>query len=1055
MVHRRSGASRRSAQKARLKREAQERAVAEEQGDGISAEPAAAVVAGSAAGKVTEEGASASAAVSGRTPVPRGGKPHGLRPESQEVVAAVASLYIDELKPYGRILRKRLTERAAPRGDGGSEPSPEVDVQHLQAVCSSCSQLRVEPEEGGDWSATLVGCPSNFVNVYDPEDIYPASLWQEAKKHFDDACDGDIQLPGGRYSCARELLRLRLPFLRGRSLGQVCHIVQLAISQKKILGYLNGAVVPYAKSQSMMKDRCAVTLQPCASANQDVAELPYASWESARSCLRTMLEEAAAAASSMEGDLSSGRVLGSVPLSNVKRIFRSQFQLELSETVLGHSKLSELMHDARFADICSVLLEGNGYTVVEQPPEDALDDIEGTRCADEAIENEDKDEVDAPLPPSPLQLGFATPLPSPYFTFGAPASTSDASQPTLGRCTESFSFNDSCRVAPGPVVEEDEGTRGGEFCPGEPLFLEDVFDTEATSLAHTPGLFDPTPAHSPCPVFGMLSAPSSLVCTGQWTSLAQMPQLQPTTAGCSGTCDTSLAADTSAASVSLFGLVHNTFIHAAMPPPTPTPGSMRRSRSVPENISSEFWSEEHDTVACVGNGGLVPRSVVNVETNPCCDHLSESTSARSCEGRYPSGHVYSASSTLTGAPSTGQTPVDETATVVDAGVTPCVEEAVVPRMISFVDSAHLETEKDAVLLEQSLPSGYMTPPVRFQTELAHTPPRSPLLLGGRGVLSSLSSGKAFPTPGHNAGNTREGPVDDNADVTSLAVLPSKDDKVASPLSSSLRGRNCPAPLSFEETESPPCEGQTWQQQRCAAPSPPGFLSRGALEGMVQNTFIHAPLPPPTPTVAAAARRAKSLPKDVGRNFASEDVFADEPGPRRRLSKGASIVRLAPSNCGTAFGDVGVDVGASASPNTTADVVTGTQSLPVLWKRLPPSQSLGTFAVDNLARAAPSVSAVAAAPADRRRFRGSNSGSGCGGSSPRSAMASPLHTVTPPSPTLTASPTVADARPPVSCGDSRLLLEGWSLPLAALADEQVDMLPATKPAPRVLRLADHL
>ena len=41
---------------------------------------------------------------------------------------------------------------------------------------------------------------------------------------------------------------------------KACHIVQLAISQKKLLGYLNGSVVPYSRSQSMVirdfKDLC-------------------------------------------------------------------------------------------------------------------------------------------------------------------------------------------------------------------------------------------------------------------------------------------------------------------------------------------------------------------------------------------------------------------------------------------------------------------------------------------------------------------------------------------------------------------------------------------------------------------------------------------------------------------------------------------------------------------------------------------------------------------------------------------------------------------------------
>jgi len=53
-----------------------------------------------------------------------------------------------------------------------------------------------------------------------------------------------------------------------------------------------------------------------------------------------------------------------VPLSNIKRLFRSLYQMDLSETALGHSKLTELLQDPRFKDICSVQFQDRGYTVV-------------------------------------------------------------------------------------------------------------------------------------------------------------------------------------------------------------------------------------------------------------------------------------------------------------------------------------------------------------------------------------------------------------------------------------------------------------------------------------------------------------------------------------------------------------------------------------------------------------------------------------------------------------------------------------------------------------------
>jgi len=48
----------------------------------------------------------------------------------------------------------------------------------------------------------------------------------------------------------------------------------------------------------------------------------------------------------------------------MKRIFRSRYHLELSETSLGYAKLSELLQDPRLNDICTVRLQGHGYVVV-------------------------------------------------------------------------------------------------------------------------------------------------------------------------------------------------------------------------------------------------------------------------------------------------------------------------------------------------------------------------------------------------------------------------------------------------------------------------------------------------------------------------------------------------------------------------------------------------------------------------------------------------------------------------------------------------------------------
>lgn len=192
-----------------------------------------------------------------------------------------------------------------------------------------------------------------FVDVYSPNDPYPSELWVQVTAYFENL-GSDDSLPGGRYACGQMLMQRCLSFLAGRSLGQVCHIVQLAISQRKILGYYNGTLVPYMRSRSKFKEQCAGQQQPCIGSGHVTTTMPLATLETARSCLIKIL------------DTARGPRPGTVPLSNVKRLFRSRFRLDLSETALGQSKLCDLLQDSQFQDICEVRLESNGYTVIKR-----------------------------------------------------------------------------------------------------------------------------------------------------------------------------------------------------------------------------------------------------------------------------------------------------------------------------------------------------------------------------------------------------------------------------------------------------------------------------------------------------------------------------------------------------------------------------------------------------------------------------------------------------------------------------------------------------------------
>ena len=68
--------------------------------------------------------------------------------------------------------------------------------------------------------------------------------------------------------------------------------------------------------------------------------------------------------SSSYADTVAARPPGAMSLSNVKRLFRLRFHVELNETALGHSKLLAPRGNTRFRYIYVVQLYRKGYVVV-------------------------------------------------------------------------------------------------------------------------------------------------------------------------------------------------------------------------------------------------------------------------------------------------------------------------------------------------------------------------------------------------------------------------------------------------------------------------------------------------------------------------------------------------------------------------------------------------------------------------------------------------------------------------------------------------------------------
>mmetsp|Transcript_24962 Transcript_24962/g.63463 ORF Transcript_24962/g.63463 Transcript_24962/m.63463 type:complete len:547 (-) Transcript_24962:203-1843(-) len=509
-----------------------------------------------------------------------------------EVAAAVESLYEDQLKPYGRILRKRISEQSQAAGE-----EVDVSIKELRAMCESCTWLEVHDVEGADWAALIPGRASSFVDVYSPDDIYPEELWDLAAEYFGSMDNSTMVLPGGRYSCAQVLVQRDLPFLRGRSLGQVCHIVQLAISQKKLLGYLNGTVVPYSRSQSMVKEKNAECQRPCSSAVRGKSAV--ATWDMMHGCLQTLLSKVSGADQTL-------------PLSNIKRLFRAQFQIELSETALGYAKLSELLQDQRLQDLCEVKLQGHGYVIVpiKKSTSRNLISLSDSLCMEGASPQNGADQLDSC---TSQQIGsmssslctdsidIAEHLAKPYV---APPRVAMLSPRTLhARAVESGappympSVMTPARTPFGPtpspgsvsVCPRSLPRLLGSIRTGPQALFGDVLKGNVRMLASSPmkAMMVSSPIKEYCGPVTPLRAQTATTLS----SCASRDQATPLAQGTDAVYHAELKTQPwrpgpfTPSTLGKFGFsVHNTFIHAAMATPSPIRACAQfRARSVPRD----------------------------------------------------------------------------------------------------------------------------------------------------------------------------------------------------------------------------------------------------------------------------------------------------------------------------------------------------------------------------------------------------------------------------------------------------------------------------------------
>mmetsp|Transcript_41733 Transcript_41733/g.91000 ORF Transcript_41733/g.91000 Transcript_41733/m.91000 type:complete len:423 (+) Transcript_41733:89-1357(+) len=270
-----------------------------------------------------------------------------------DLFSAVLSLYDDELKPCLCTLKDRLNERL-PR----DEELADLSVSTLSELCHKSLWLFLQQDHCSKCFVLLRGRQASFVDVLSPVDVYPAELWVQMASFFECPEGAALEMPGGRYDSAKMLMSLSLPFLQGYSLGKVCHIIQLAIIQKNILGYSslpNVAIIPQRRSAELMKIKCAdqsCSVPSTVSAHQPQLLLPVAS---------------RAAAYLHDGEILPKDFLSGtrcLPLLSVEPVCRSDYNLNLRERALGHGELAEPLTKSQFQDVCGIRMKGRGHVAV-------------------------------------------------------------------------------------------------------------------------------------------------------------------------------------------------------------------------------------------------------------------------------------------------------------------------------------------------------------------------------------------------------------------------------------------------------------------------------------------------------------------------------------------------------------------------------------------------------------------------------------------------------------------------------------------------------------------
>ncbi|CEL95613.1 unnamed protein product [Vitrella brassicaformis CCMP3155] len=282
--------------------------------------------------------------------------------EEREVLGqALLSLYQDQIRPHEPDVLRRLQENGASEHLQQNflrlyETLPEYSVLYNEG--SPVVMFKKEPELFEGW-----------IDPNSSDDPYPEEVWQGFLGHIAvlmqttnsgkrPECPnlGRYQFKGGRYGMAMELYRQQLSFLQHLTLGQVCHLVQLAIS-RGILAYERSVLQPVA---AVRKAACAAVSKPV---KEEVHPHPLPTPQTQTQAPLPNTKDISGLREQIK-DLLDERPNG-VILSRLNREFSARYNKRIDPTVYGYTKMSDFLLSEELRDVCRVSVNRRNHVIVQ------------------------------------------------------------------------------------------------------------------------------------------------------------------------------------------------------------------------------------------------------------------------------------------------------------------------------------------------------------------------------------------------------------------------------------------------------------------------------------------------------------------------------------------------------------------------------------------------------------------------------------------------------------------------------------------------------------------